>query len=205
MSQWLHLSVSTLCAMCLCSSFLQEVKFISPHLEPGLVFWLAVANRNVAEATVFSSKPGPYEALHASALSPGPFLAPHEPAWTSLLGERERWPSCPGIPADWQPTPKRTAIQLTHTAAHTHIWEHSWQQNHPPAKPGLHCQPAELELSQWLFNASLVWFWMQEYCGDKIADTLLFLMAYQALSQTRTNSIPHTPPMKQILSLFYRW
>lgn len=39
--------------------------------------------------------------------------------------ERERWPSCPVIPADWQPTPKRTAIQLTHTAAHTHMWEPS--------------------------------------------------------------------------------
>lgn len=38
---------------------------------------------------MFSSKPGPYEALHASALFPGPFLAPHEPVWTSLLeGER---------------------------------------------------------------------------------------------------------------------
>ena len=90
MSRCLPLPVSTLCAVCLCSSLLQEIKFISPHLESGLVFWLALANRNVAEAVMFSSKPGPYEVSHASALFPGIFLAPHEPAWTSVLeGERE--------------------------------------------------------------------------------------------------------------------
>lgn len=98
-----------------CSSSNQEVVSISPTLNLGLTFWLALPNRDISKCIARED----LEKVHVLGLTlfsgAGNVELPYEEAWASLL-EKERPHRDKAQTSQLGPKHVNEAIQLDHSA-----------------------------------------------------------------------------------------